>query len=596
MPELVDPMVQLAFTLYQAPGTYALLLGSGVSTGAGIPTGWDITLDLIRQLAALEGADEEAQTDPEGWFQSAKSADISYSDLLEALAPDELARQRLVSRYVLRGSSQGAAEPTEAHRAIATMLADSVVSIVLTTNFDPLLEQACADIGLSLRSLSTSDDIVGAPPIHACGPVQIKLHGDYRDTRIKNIGGELAHYDAVVDNLLDQILDGWGLIVCGWSATWDVALRSALLRSPVRRWTTYWAHKGALTEEAAELIAARDAVPIEIGSADSFFSDLTGKIEALRRFESARHPLSSQLAVEELKHFLNDPVRQPRVHDLVMREARRVHDATGPEQFPTQHDGSPIEHTLLREKVAHYEHLSETLARLVATGCFFSDDAAHDRLWVAALEMIVDPRNTWGGSRLLLQLRRYPALVVLYCGGVAAVATQHYSTLRSLLLSAQFPDTNGPTSFVEAVSPVAVNGGGERANWIVADGDRHFAPVQFHLEPIVESLVNDLIPSRAAYVMALDLFEYLFGLISLTHKKDGTAWSWAPIGSFQWRDQYSFSSDKGPGAFVRNELETRGDASPMLRSGLFGEGAAVDGALEDVRKFEEFLQENGRRF
>lgn len=34
-----------------SPGTYALLLGSGVSRAAGIPTGWEVTLDLVRKAA-----------------------------------------------------------------------------------------------------------------------------------------------------------------------------------------------------------------------------------------------------------------------------------------------------------------------------------------------------------------------------------------------------------------------------------------------------------------------------------------------------------------------------------------------------------------
>ena len=36
----------LAIALQQDPGAYALLLGSGLSRAAGIPTGWEITLEL----------------------------------------------------------------------------------------------------------------------------------------------------------------------------------------------------------------------------------------------------------------------------------------------------------------------------------------------------------------------------------------------------------------------------------------------------------------------------------------------------------------------------------------------------------------------
>jgi len=52
---LQDPILRLAVALYHGKGAYALLLGSGVSRSAGIPTGWEIVLDLVRQLAASVG-------------------------------------------------------------------------------------------------------------------------------------------------------------------------------------------------------------------------------------------------------------------------------------------------------------------------------------------------------------------------------------------------------------------------------------------------------------------------------------------------------------------------------------------------------------
>ncbi|MBI1929655.1 hypothetical protein HYR99_36080, partial [Candidatus Poribacteria bacterium] len=72
----------------------------------------------------------------------------------------------------------------------------------------------------------------------------IKVHGDYLDTRIKNTPDELARYDKRLNQLLDRIFDEFGLIVCGWSAEWDVALRSAMERCKNHRFTTYWTIRG----------------------------------------------------------------------------------------------------------------------------------------------------------------------------------------------------------------------------------------------------------------------------------------------------------------------------------------------------------------
>jgi hypothetical protein len=51
----IDPLTQLAFSVYENKGVFALLLGSGLSRAASIPTGWEITLDLIRRVAVARG-------------------------------------------------------------------------------------------------------------------------------------------------------------------------------------------------------------------------------------------------------------------------------------------------------------------------------------------------------------------------------------------------------------------------------------------------------------------------------------------------------------------------------------------------------------
>jgi len=50
----LEPINQLALAIQQYKGMFALLIGSGVSSAAGIKTGWEIVLDLIRHVAAAE--------------------------------------------------------------------------------------------------------------------------------------------------------------------------------------------------------------------------------------------------------------------------------------------------------------------------------------------------------------------------------------------------------------------------------------------------------------------------------------------------------------------------------------------------------------
>src|ERR1035437_11081736 len=59
---MIEPSLSLAVSVQSNPGVYALLIGSGVSRSSGVPTGWEIVVELIRRLAKLKG--EECGNDP----------------------------------------------------------------------------------------------------------------------------------------------------------------------------------------------------------------------------------------------------------------------------------------------------------------------------------------------------------------------------------------------------------------------------------------------------------------------------------------------------------------------------------------------------
>src|SRR4051794_39666867 len=94
----LDPRVVLATSIHSQPGVYALLLGSGVSTGAGIPTGWGVVRELLRLAAAATTPDDPdapdlASADPEAWWaEHGDGQPLGYSNLLAALAPTPSAR------------------------------------------------------------------------------------------------------------------------------------------------------------------------------------------------------------------------------------------------------------------------------------------------------------------------------------------------------------------------------------------------------------------------------------------------------------------------------------------------------------------------
>jgi SIR2-like domain len=174
---------------------------------------------------------------------------MSWTKLQRHRPKDRKCCEAILSR-MKRKLAEGRKRPSAAHKAIAQLIANGYIRVVVTTNFDRLLEQALAEIGIQPVVISTADSIRGALPLAHSPCSIIKVNGDYLDTRLKNTRGELEKYEEQIDALLDRVFDEYGVIVAGWSAQWDIALSAAFRRCPNRRFAIYWAQRGSLTPEA----------------------------------------------------------------------------------------------------------------------------------------------------------------------------------------------------------------------------------------------------------------------------------------------------------------------------------------------------------
>jgi hypothetical protein len=133
----IDPFVVLAASLHYDRGVYAVLVGSGVSTAAGIPTGWDLTRELALLEARHQG--EHVPDNVEAWWAANKAVPLGYSSVVEAIASTLGQRQALL-RSVIEPSADeiraGLKVPGAAHYALAELVWRGYVRVIVTTNFD----------------------------------------------------------------------------------------------------------------------------------------------------------------------------------------------------------------------------------------------------------------------------------------------------------------------------------------------------------------------------------------------------------------------------------------------------------------------------
>ena len=137
-----------------------------------------------------------------------------------------------------------------------------------------------------------------------------------------------------MDTLLDRVLDEYGLIVCGWSAQWDRALRAAFERRHSRRFSVYWVSRGEPNEDAKRLIELGAARVILSEGADFFFPALAEKVRALRDLE-ASDPLPPAMAAATVKRYLAEDRYRIRLNDLVGEAIREAAEDLIPRGLPS---------------------------------------------------------------------------------------------------------------------------------------------------------------------------------------------------------------------------------------------------------------------
>jgi hypothetical protein len=539
---MIDPETALAFSLYENPSVYALLVGSGVSRSAQIPTGWEITLDLVRRVARLQGIED--QPDWNQWHLDTYGDEPNYAKLIDEVAPTPDERRSILHSYIEPrpdDASDGLRAPTEAHRAIARLVKLGFIRVIITTNFDPLIERALREIGIEPTVIASDDDLKGAVPLIHSKCYVLKVHGDYLDTRIRNTPTELANYSKPFNAFLDRVLDEHGLIICGWSGDWDPALCAAITRAPNRRYPMFWAVRGTLTDRAMQLASKRGGRIVPIVDADTFFGTLAEKVSLQIELQQP-DPQSVDLLVAATKRYLEHAESRILLHDLIGQQARLLGD-----RLPSTDDLNQMgSHKDFVRWVSRTEAALQPMARIFGVlGRWGGDSEAALALRLVESFALQPSAN---GLTHLLALRSYPAMILAYAFGLGAYAAGDLSKVNQLFSLNLAPNESDPETFLSSL--FLERWGGSRGNpWLALPefgGHAQQAMLSAHLHVTFSAWTKDYLFGPREFDSTFHGFELLASLTSVISNgskenlvaaladSQGGNWVPTPLGRVMW--------------------------------------------------------------
>ncbi len=210
------------------------LLGAGASAAARVPTADHVMMDLllrmyadahqlVRQslsLSEARDADRIREYYDNRNGMPALADPSAYSVAFQLALPDAGARRQHL-RSLFEGRS-----PSYGQRILGAFVAAGLTDLVITTNFDDLIEKAVEQAQVTLDDPTRNR--LGVADLGNSGqanlalsdsdfPFLFKLHGDFRDRELKNLESELQTQDA---NMRQAVLDAsrrFGLAVMGYS-------------------------------------------------------------------------------------------------------------------------------------------------------------------------------------------------------------------------------------------------------------------------------------------------------------------------------------------------------------------------------------------
>ena len=337
------------------------------------------------------------------------------------------------------------------------------------------------------------------------------MHGDYLSPDFRNTVEELETYDPAMDRLLDEVFDQYGLVVCGWSAKWDKALRNALERARSRRFASYWLHRGPLEEEADRLIAHRGAIRVGIEDADTALGTLAANVEALAEAADQR-PHTTDFAVARLKKFLPDQTHRIRLHDLVAGETQAAISQV--EGLEVQRIREPKEkQQQIKDQMGAYEGAVAALLRLLAVGARFSDREDHDRLWAECADRLANcEMQLRGRDEDMLQMQFYPALLALYAIALGCAAADRLDPIGHTLGTVTIKRPPCPYGGSGELPVVAALGFLPENVFSSAATRTDPTPESDHLLGVLGPAAADVIPDSGRLEYLFDEAEYLLGL------------------------------------------------------------------------------------
>jgi hypothetical protein len=213
---------------------------------------------------------------------------------------------------------------------------------------------------------------------------------------------------------------------------------------------------------------------------------------------------SITLKVQTAKKYLGAERFRLMLYDLVADEVRDILIQTGRLSYEAPWSLKDFE-----ERLRTYEAASKVLLPVQALVGFWGK-RVHHHLLTLGPKRIIGEGKAQSGVQGWLSLRKYPALLSLYSGGIAAVAANRCDNLHELLFTKAPDYQSGQIRLVLSLGLAAEDL--QQAFENLPGHERQYVPRSEYIYDFLRPMFEELFLLGSEYEMAFDRFEVVFAL------------------------------------------------------------------------------------
>ena len=217
----------------KADGGDILLVGAGISVSAGIPPAQKLMKIAIENFPDYFTKEEQQ-------FAQNDLNQLQYNDIMTKLSASQ---RKTLFNWHIKGDEKNnipKAKLNFAHLAIAELLKQKYIKRILTTNFDPLLINACYMVGMyPLPSIYDLGSVNQINPELFDDPCIIYLNGQHAGQVQRNTPSQLVQHKFILNKVIHSTGCKRPWIIAGYSGENDPLMDALNELRPFNNWL-YW--------------------------------------------------------------------------------------------------------------------------------------------------------------------------------------------------------------------------------------------------------------------------------------------------------------------------------------------------------------------